>query len=189
VSAFLRNIPNMLTGLRLAAAPALVALLYRGLDSAALSVFVFAGLTDAADGYLAKRFNSMTRFGRYLDPAADKLLMLASFLTLTVLGFTPVWLTALVIARDAAIVIGIALAHRWALPVRVTPSFLGKVSTAVQVIYVGLMLVILTFGTIAPWLWTFASFAAFAAAMFTLASGLGYAQLWLRAAMHRRRPA
>jgi cardiolipin synthase len=187
VNPFLRNIPNMLTGLRLAAAPALVALLYRGLDSAALSVFVFAGLTDAADGYLAKRFNLMTRFGRYLDPAADKLLMLASFLTLTALGFTPLWLTGLVILRDVAIVIGIALAHRWALPVRVTPSFLGKVSTAVQVIYVGLMLVMLTFAVDAPWL---SNFAAFATAMFTLASGLGYAQIWFRAATHRRsRPA
>ncbi len=182
-----RNVPNMLTGLRLAAAPALVALLYRGLDSAALSIFVFAGLTDAADGYLAKRFNLMTRFGRYMDPAADKLLMLTSFLTLTALGFTPLWLTALVIVRDVAIVLGIALAHRWALPVRVTPSFLGKVSTAVQVIYVGLMLVMLTFSVNAPWL---SSFAAFATAMFTLASGLGYAQIWLRAATHRRsRPA
>ena len=183
----LRNIPNMLTGLRLAAAPALVALLYRGLHGEALSVFVFAGLTDAADGYLAKRFNSMTRFGRYLDPAADKLLMLASFLTLTALGFTPLWLTALVIARDVCIVIGIALAHHWALPVRVTPSFLGKVSTAVQVIYVGLMLVTLTLPVHVAWL---TDFAAFATAMFTLASGLGYAQIWFRAATHRRsRPA
>jgi cardiolipin synthase len=186
VSAFLRNIPNLLTGLRVAAAPALVALLYRGLDSAALSVFVFAGLTDAADGYLAKRFNLMTRFGRYLDPAADKLLMLASFVTLTVLGVTPLWLMALVILRDLAIVFGIALAHRWALPVRVTPSFLGKVSTAVQVIYVGLMLVMRAFNIDAPWL---SNLAVFAVATFTLASGLGYAQLWLRAAMHRRRPA
>jgi cardiolipin synthase len=173
----------MLTGLRVAAAPALVALLYRGFNSEALSIFVFAGLTDAADGYLAKRFNMMTRFGRFLDPAADKLLMLASFLALTALGFTPLWLTALVILRDVAIVLGIALAHRWALPVRATPSFLGKVSTAVQVIYVGLMLMMLTFAINAPWL---SQFAAFATATFTLVSGVGYAQIWLRAATHRR---
>jgi cardiolipin synthase len=187
VNTLLRNVPNMLTGLRLFAAPALVALLYRGFNSEALSIFVFAGLTDAADGYLAKRFNWMTRFGRYLDPAADKLLMVTSFLTLTALGFTPLWLTVLVIARDIAIVLGIALAHHWGLPVRATPSFLGKVSTAVQVIYVALMLVMLTFPVNVPWL---ASFAAFATAMFTLASGLGYAQIWFRAATHRRsRPA
>jgi cardiolipin synthase len=183
VNGLLRNAPNILTGLRLASAPALVALLLRGFFPAALSIFVFAGLTDAADGYLAKRFNSRTRFGRYLDPAADKLLMLVSFVTLTVLGVTPFWLTALVIARDAAIVLGILLAHGLAIPVRVTPSFLGKVSTAVQIIYVALMLVILAFGIDAG---PFSRFAAFATAFFTLASWAGYAQILLRAVMHRR---
>jgi cardiolipin synthase len=122
-----------------------------------------------------------------MDPAADKLLMLVSFLALTALGFTPLWLTALVICRDVAIVVGIALAHRWALPLRVTPSFLGKVSTAVQVMYVFLMLALLTFNVDAPGL---APFAAFVTAVFTIASWLGYAQLWFRAAAHRRsRPA
>jgi cardiolipin synthase len=186
VSIVLRNIPNLLTALRLAASPALVALLWRGHDYAALIVFVIAGATDALDGYLAKRFNLQSRFGRYMDPAADKLLMLTSFIALMVLGVTPIWLTALVITRDAAIVIGIGLAHLWALPVRATPSFLGKVSTAVQVSYVGLMLLLLTFDIHARLL---ISTAEIAVAAFTLASGLGYAQIWLRAATHSRRPA
>jgi len=186
VNTLLRNIPNFLTALRLAASPALVALLWRGHDYAALIVFVIAGATDALDGYLAKRFNLQSRFGRYMDPAADKLLMLTSFLALTVLGVTPVWLTALVITRDAAIVLGIGLAHLWALPVRATPSFLGKVSTAVQVIYVGVMLLLLTFDIRAPVL---TNFAEIAVAAFTLVSGLGYAQIWLRAATHSRRTA
>jgi cardiolipin synthase len=186
VSVFLRNIPNILTALRLAASPALVALLWRGHDYAALIVFVIAGATDALDGYLAKRFNLESRFGRYMDPAADKLLMLTSFLALTVLGVTPIWLTALVITRDAAIVLGIGVARLWALPVRATPSFLGKVSTAVQVIYVGIMLLLLTFDIHGPVL---TEFAEIAVAAFTLASGLGYAQIWLRAATHSRRTA
>jgi cardiolipin synthase len=186
VSTLLRNIPNILTAFRLAASPALVALLWRGHDCAALIVFAVAGLTDALDGYLAKRFNLQTRFGRYMDPAADKLLMLTSFLALTVLGVTPVWLTALVITRDVAIVLGIGLARLWALPVRATPSLLGKASTAVQVVYVGLMLLLLTFDINARVL---TNFAEIAVAFFTLASGLGYAQIWLRAATHSRRPA
>lgn len=177
-----RNIPNFLTALRLAASPALVALLLHGRDYAALIVFVFAGLSDAADGFLAKRFHLQTRFGRYLDPAADKLLMLVSFVTLTFLGVTPLWLTALVIARDAAIVLAIGLALVWELPLRVEPNFLGKVSTAVQVLYAGVMLVTLAFGIHAQWLWQFGTFAV---AFFTLASWLGYTQLWLRAAMRR----
>ncbi|MBS0275276.1 MAG: CDP-alcohol phosphatidyltransferase family protein [Proteobacteria bacterium] len=182
----LRNIPNFLTALRLAASPALAALLWRGHDYAALIVFAIAGATDALDGYLAKRFNLQSRFGRYMDPAADKLLMLTSFLALTVLGVTPVWLTALVIARDAAIVLGIGLAHLLSLPLRATPSLLGKVSTAVQVTYVGVMLLLLTFDIHAPVL---INFAQIAVAAFTLASGLGYAQIWLRAATHARRTA
>jgi cardiolipin synthase len=186
VNALLRNIPNILTALRLAASPAIVALLWRGHDYAALIVFAIAGITDALDGYLAKTFHLQTRFGRYLDPAADKLLMLTSFLALMVLGVTPVWLTALVIARDACIVLGIGLAYLWALPLRATPSFLGKVSTVVQVIYVGLMLVLLTFDIKTRWL---INAAEIAVAVFTVASGLGYAQLWLRAATHSRRTA
>jgi len=187
VKPLLRNIPNFLTALRLAAAPALVMLLWQGRYKEALIVFVVAGLTDAADGWLAKRFDLATRFGRYMDPAADKLLMLASFLVLTVLHVTPLWLTVLVIARDIAIVLGIGIARLWELPVRARPSVLGKISTAVQVSYVGLILVMLTFAVDAPWL---AQLAAFATAAFTIASGLGYAQLWLRAALHRRsRPA
>jgi len=186
VNPVLRNIPNILTALRLAASPALVALLWHGHDYAALIVFVIAGATDALDGFLAKRFSLQTRFGRYMDPAADKLLMLTSFLALTVLGVTPVWLTALVITRDACIVIGIGLAHLWALPVRATPSFLGKASTVVQIVYVGLMLLLLTFDINARVL---VSFAEIAVAAFTLASGLGYAQIWLRAATHTRHTA
>ena len=187
MNTLLRNIPNMLTALRVAAAPALAILLWHGRDYAALIVFAFAGLSDAADGYLAKRFHLQTRFGRYLDPAADKLLMVTSFVALTALNVTPLWLTALVIFRDIAILLGLGLAYLWALPVRATPSFLGKVSTAVQVIYVAFMLVVLTFDIGMPWL---VNFAEIAVAAFTLASGLGYAQTWLRAAMHtRRRPA
>lgn len=186
MSALLRNTPNILTALRLAASPALIALLWRGHDYAALIVFAIAGVTDALDGYLAKTFHLQTRFGRYLDPAADKLLMLVSFLTLTMLGIAPIWLTALVIARDVCIVLGIGLAHLLALPLRATPSFLGKASTVVQVAYIGLLLLFLTFDIKAR---VVIGFAQIAVAAFTVASGLGYAQLWLRAATHSRRTA
>lgn len=186
MTALLRNIPNILTALRLAASPAIVALLWHGHDYAALIVFAIAGITDALDGYLAKRFSLQTRFGRFLDPAADKLLMLTSFIALTMLGVTPVWLTALVITRDVCIVIGIGLAYLWALPLRATPSFLGKCSTAVQVIYVGVMLLLLTFDIHSR---IVINLGEIAVAAFTLASGLGYAQVWLRAATHSRRTA
>src|ERR1700722_14624440 len=88
VRGMLKHLPNLLSWLRLAAAPALAFLLVSGADRMALGVFAFAGLSDAADGFLAKRFGFVSRFGRFLDPAADKLLMLATFVTLTALKVT-----------------------------------------------------------------------------------------------------
>ncbi len=180
----LRNIPNLLTALRLASAPMLAALLMRGDYRAALAIFVFAGLSDVADGWLAKRFNLMTRVGRYLDPAADKVLMLASFLALTAMHVTPLWLTALVIARDVVIVGAILLARFLELPLRVAPLYIGKFSTAVQVGYVALTLLVLAFGFEWP---RIVATAAFLAGVFTGVSWIAYGNLWIKAAMAKGR--
>ena len=180
----LKHLPNLLTWLRLAAAPALAFLLVSGADRAALGVFAFAGLSDAADGFLAKRFGFATRFGRFLDPAADKLLMLAAFVTLTVLKVAPLWLTLLVIARDVAIVVGIALARILELPIRVQPLFVGKLSTGMQISYVALALLLLTFGL--QWSQTL-GIAADATAILTILSWLAYAGVGVHALVRRHR--
>jgi cardiolipin synthase len=183
----LRQTPNALTVLRLASAPVMALLLLDHDYAAALAVFAFAGLTDAADGFLAKRYGLDTRVGAWLDPAADKLLMLASFLALTFIAVTPPWLTVLVLARDAAIVAAVLLAKYLGWPLRVQPQLLGKISTAVQVGYVGLMLVMLAIHIDAPQL---ANAVAIATAVFTLASWLSYGHTWLRAfAIRHSRPA
>ena len=186
MNGFAKHLPNFLTALRLAAAPALAFLLARGADSAALGVFAFAGLSDAADGYLAKRFGLTTRFGRFLDPAADKVLMLVSFATLTILGVAPLWLTLLVLARDAAIVAGLLLARVLNIPVRVAPLLIGKANMAMQIIYIALALVILTFGLQWPQVETAA---ADATALLTAASWLGYAVVGAKALARQRSPA
>ncbi len=180
----LRNIPNFLTALRLASAPMLAALLVHGEYRAALAIFVFAGLSDAADGWLAKRFHLMTRVGRYLDPAADKVLMLASFLALSAMHAAPLWLATVVIGRDIVILLGIALARFLELPLRIAPLPIGKFSTAVQVIYVALTLIVLAAGLDWP---RMEATAAFVTGVFTIVSGLAYAQLWIRAAMVKSR--
>lgn len=185
--ALLRQIPNLLTGLRLACAPVTALLLLKGFFPEALAVFAFAGLTDAADGFLAKRYGLDSRVGAWLDPAADKLLMTASFIALTIVGATPAWLTGLVIARDAAIVLAVLLAKYMGWPLRVQPQLLGKISTAVQVGYVGLLLVLLAWKIAWPEL---SYYAAVAAAVFTLASWLSYGQVFVRAiAIRHSRPA
>ena len=180
----LRNIPNMLTALRLASAPLLGAFLVRGEYRAALAIFIFAGLSDAADGWLAKRFHWMSRVGRYLDPAADKVLMLVSFIALAAMHATPLWLTTLVIARDVVIVLAILLAWFLDLPLRVAPLYIGKFSTAVQVAYVALMLFVLAFGFEWP---RIAATGVFLVGVFTGLSWLAYGNLWVRAAMAKGR--
>jgi len=177
----LRHLPNALTVLRLFSAPLLA-----GHAPAALGLLAFAGLTDAADGYVAKRFGLATRFGRYLDPAADKLLMLSAFLALTAIGVTPMWLTALVIGRDLCIVAAIFAARMLALPLRVEPLPIGKVCTAVQVGYVAVVVFFLAFriAAVQP-----LQVAAWVGAGFTLASALAYAGLWLKAFSARYRRA
>jgi len=183
VNGFLKHLPNFLTALRIAAAPALAFLLVRGADRAALGVFAFAGLSDVADGFLAKRFGLTTRFGRLFDPAADKLLMFFSFATLTIIGVAPLWLTLLVLARDAAIVAGLLLARLLNIPVRVAPIAVGKASTAMQVFYIALALVVLTFDLQWPQI---ENAAAGATAVLTAASWLGYALVGAKALTRRR---
>jgi len=184
VSGLLRHLPNLLTGLRLASAPAVALLLIGGDNRAALGIFALAGLSDAADGFLAKRFGFATRFGRYLDPAADKLLMLASFVTLTLLNVAPVWLTAIVIGRDLAIILGVIAVVLLDLPVTVAPLFVGKLSTACQIGYVALALVVLSVGVEWPLVMRAAAVATAAA---TLISWLGYGRVLVAALRARAR--
>jgi len=186
VTSLLRHLPNFLTALRLFAAPLTAYFIWNDRDIAALCVFAFAGLSDVLDGYLARRFSPGSRFGVYLDPAADKVLMLASFVTLTMIGAVPFWLTALVIGRDIAIVVGVALAWMFSLPVQVAPLNIGKASTVVQVCFIGLVLLLLALNTDQSNM-IFA--ATIATAAVTIASWLAYGQLLLRALAVGRRTA
>jgi cardiolipin synthase len=183
---FWRHLPNALTALRMCAAPLTAVLILRGHFATALSAFAFAGLSDVLDGYLARRLSYATRFGVYLDPAADKLLMLASFVTLTMIHAIPFWLTALVIGRDLAIVIGVGLARLFSLPLQVAPLNIGKASTVVQVCYVGLVLLLLALAQDQP---NLVLAGAIGTAAVTIASWLAYGQLWFRALALGRRTA
>ncbi|HWA02880.1 MAG TPA: CDP-alcohol phosphatidyltransferase family protein [Rhizomicrobium sp.] len=182
----LYHLPNLLTALRLCAAPFTAILILRGSYGLALAVFVFAGISDALDGYLARRLSPGSQFGVYLDPAADKLLMLASFVTLTMIGAIPIWLTALIIGRDLAIVMGVAAAKLLSLPLEVAPLAIGKASTVIQVAFVALVLLLLATGYAEP---EFVLAGAIATGAVTLASWIAYAQLWFRALALGRRTA
>ena len=108
----LRFIPNAICVVRMLLVAPLVLWIVEGRYAAALTVLVVAGLSDGLDGFLAKRFSWQTRIGGLLDPAADKLLLVAVFVSLTYVGLLPLELTFVVVARDVVIVLG-AICYQW----------------------------------------------------------------------------
>jgi cardiolipin synthase len=127
-----QNTANILTLARLACIPLLLLLLAEGEADAAFYVFAAAAVSDALDGFLAKRFTGVTAVGAVLDPLADKLLITALLAALALSGVIPVWLFALTLLRDVLIVAGVALL-RLAVPAfRIVPHPLGKLCTFAQ---------------------------------------------------------
>lgn len=128
------NIPNFLTLFRILLIPLLVIFLLEGKDAAALWVFVAAGVTDAFDGFLARVLKQKTDFGAFLDPIADKLLLITSYITLSVLGMMPDWLTVLVVSRDLIIVMGIGILMFYSRSFAISPTIVSKITTFIQLI-------------------------------------------------------
>lgn len=102
----------------------------------ALLLCVIAGLSDALDGYLARRFDWRTRLGGLLDPAADKLLMFACFVTLTWMGWVPVWFAAIVVGRDVVIITGAIVYQLLVAPVHGEPTTASKLNTVLQISFI-----------------------------------------------------
>lgn len=132
----LSSLPNAICVLRIAlVAPIVLALLRMRFDIA-FALVVVAGVSDAIDGYLAKRFDWRSRVGSLLDPLADKLLLTSVFLTLTYIGLVPALLTVIVVMRDVIIVVG-ALAYQALIgPLRGAPTAISKINTACQLGFV-----------------------------------------------------
>ncbi len=130
------NIPNSLTILRILLIPCYIGLLLYGRFNQALIVLLLAGLTDALDGAIARIKNQHTRLGAVLDPLADKLLLTSGFITLSMIHVIPLWVTILVVSRDLILMLGTAVAHFTDSRVDITPTFLGKGTTFLQLFYV-----------------------------------------------------
>lgn len=126
------NIPNLLTLLRIILVPVVVILLIQGLFLKALIVFIVAALSDVLDGFLARILRQQTVLGAYLDPIADKALLASSFVTLSVLHVIPGWLAVIVISRDIIILLGISVLSIMSIPVKIRPTFVSKITTALQ---------------------------------------------------------
>jgi cardiolipin synthase (CMP-forming) len=137
------TLPNLLTIIRMALVPVFVSLLFYQKFLLALAVFVFAGITDGLDGLLARRFHQQSPLGRILDPIADKMMLVTSFVVLSMRSVYPTplpkhlpipfWVTITVISRDVFILVGAAAINMVSGFRAFRPSFLGKLSTVVQI--------------------------------------------------------
>ncbi len=134
------TIPNFITILRLLLVPVIILLMATGHMMLALIGFVVAGVSDGVDGFIARRFDMRSELGTYLDPIADKLLLVSVFLALVYVGAIPVWLVVLVVSRDVMIISGVMLSTVMGNPVEVRPLFISKANTAAQIILVAVIL-------------------------------------------------
>ena len=128
------NIPNFITLGRIISVPVIFWLLLSGQSKIAFFVFVCAGISDAVDGYLAKRFNWRTELGSYLDPLADKLLIVSIYIALGVRDELPLWLVIAVVSRDILIVVAVLLSWLMNHPVVIKPLVVSKINTVAQLI-------------------------------------------------------
>ncbi len=127
------KLPNQLTLLRLVLLPVILISMLYGRHGLVLALFLFAGVTDAIDGVIARRWNLKTPLGAYLDPIADKLLLSSSFLVLALIGSIPWWVTILVLTRDIIILLTSAVVLLVTSIRDFPPTVYGKFNTGVQV--------------------------------------------------------
>ena len=131
----LKYIPNLICVVRILLVGPIVWYLLEERYGLALILILIAGLSDALDGYLARRFDWRTRLGGLLDPAADKLLMFSVFVTLTWMGWVPVWFTAVVVGRDVIIILGTLVYQLTVAPVHGEPTKASKLNTVLQIVW------------------------------------------------------
>jgi cardiolipin synthase len=178
--AMLLTLPNFLTVLRILAVPFFAMAVWTGRMPAACILFALAGLTDLLDGYLARRWNQRSALGAILDPAADKLLMTTAFILLAfprepLAVQIPAWVAILAISRDVLISVVTLFAYdRWD-PSRFVPSFLGKLTTTVELVAIslGLLLNAVVPGDPPAW-YPYAHWMYYLVAALVFASGLHY---------------
>ena len=164
------NIPNTLTILRILLIPVIVGFLVYDYFDFALVTLLIAALTDMLDGSIARMANQKTEFGAYLDPLADKLLLMTTFITFSLLDMVPVWSVIVVVSRDAILLTGTLLARVTNTKINASPSLLGKATTVFQLVYIILVLVFFSYqfdpASLTPLL--------YAMSILTVASGLHY---------------
>ncbi|MDO9411194.1 MAG: CDP-alcohol phosphatidyltransferase family protein [Pseudolabrys sp.] len=171
------SIPNLITLGRILLVPIVVWAILTNNMFTAFVLFLVAGVSDGVDGFLAKRFNMTTELGAYLDPLADKALIVSIYLTLGISGVIPLWLVILVVSRDILIVGGIMLSWLMGNPLKIRPLLVSKLNTVAQIAFACVVLGSLGLGYSVPQfkivlMWTVATL--------TLLSIAAYLAEWVR---------
>lgn len=182
----IHSLPNLLSILRIILTVPVVLSLLNHEFSWAVVLFFIAGVTDGLDGWIAKRYSCQTRLGSILDPVADKLLLVSSFITLYIIGLLPLWLLALIFFRDLVIVsgtVGSFMGDGEPENVLLSPSKLSKINTVLQI---ALILFLVTTGLYpAPFEWHIIFFIIVATS--TVLSGADYIWIWTEKAIYREK--
>jgi cardiolipin synthase len=139
------TLPNLITVGRLLLVPLIIWFISDGSFGAAFVVFVVAGISDGVDGFLARQYDLRSRLGTYLDPIADKVLLVSVYLSLTFIDEMAGWLTVMVVSRDLFIIGGVMLSWILDRPIEVKPLIISKINTAGQIILAAVALGSLAF--------------------------------------------
>lgn len=171
------NIPNLLTVFRIFLVPVIIWLIIDGEMQFAFICFLCAGITDALDGYLAKNFGWQTVLGAYLDPIADKVLLVSIYVVLGLFSHLPVWLVIAVVSRDILIIGAFVLSWMLNRAVAVQPLLVSKANTACQILLAAMVLAELGFS---PGLQPLIPFMIWTTGVLTILSAAAYLVVWLQ---------
>jgi cardiolipin synthase len=171
------TIPNLITILRFLLVPAVVWAMLSARWDWAFAGFVVAGVSDGVDGFIARQFNQRSELGAYLDPMADKILLVSVFVVLGFIGELPLWLVIAAVTRDGLIICAVLLSTVIGNPVEMKPLMVSKANTAIQIVLAAVVLAELTFSMVFGPLRTSLIFLS---GLLTVASAAAYLVAWLR---------
>jgi cardiolipin synthase len=170
------TIPNIITIARLICVPVIIYAMLLGALDVAFLLFLAAGISDGVDGFIARRYNQRSKLGAYIDPVADKLLLVSTFIMLGFIEALPLWLIITVVSRDVLIIAAVVLSSLTHNPVEMKPIFVSKANTAMQVVLLVVVLAQLSLGVAFGPL---VDILILVVALLTVLSGAAYLRTWL----------
>jgi len=179
------TVPNFITTIRIILTPIFVIYLINDQIITGLILLIISGVSDGVDGLVARLFNQKSKLGAYLDPVADKIILISAFVTLTIKGFLPAWITVMVISRDIMILIGVLILFLNGMKINIRPAITSKITTCFQFI----TLITVLSKDWFPKLQVYFPCLFYLTALFTIISFLQYMYHWFKLTWESKDPA